>query len=73
MRMDRFHIKMEDISPYPLERSADCQEWEDISYQELEEVLNTVSEEKAKVFLGVVRNGSFASLDGYFYRIRPRH
>ena len=73
MREDKFHIKMEDVSPYPLERSVDCREWEDVSHEELESILDTVSEDKAKVFLGVIRNGSFAPLKGYFYRIRPEH
>ncbi|MGP0566824.1 hypothetical protein ACTRW9_02575 [Nitrospina sp. 32_T5] len=72
MRMDRYKIKMEDISPYPIERSADCQEWEDVPHEELESILDTVPEDKVRTFLGVVRNGSFAALDGYFYRIRPR-
>jgi len=72
MREDRYHIKMEDISHYPLERSVDCREWEDVSHEELESILDTVSEDKAKVFLGVIRNGSFAPLQGYFYRIRPQ-
>lgn len=73
MREDKYHIKMEDVSPFLIERSADCTEWEDVSHEELESILDTVSEDKAKIFLGVLRTGSFAPLKGYFYRIRPQH
>lgn len=72
MRKDSFHIAMENISNFPLERSADCEDWEGISHEELDAVLDTVSEGKAKTFLGVVRNGSFCQLEGWFYRIRPQ-
>ncbi len=72
MRKDRYHIAMEDISAFSLERSAECEDWEEISHEELNAVLDTVSEEKAKTFLGVVRNGSFCQLQGWFYRIRPQ-
>ena len=67
---DRFHIEMEDISAYPLERSADYSFWEEVSFEELNEtVLSKISEEKLKTFLGVIRNGSAFKLDEYFYRI----
>ena len=73
MRKDSYHIAMEDISAFALERSEDIDEdWEEVSHEELDAVLDTVSEEKAKTFLGVVRNGSFCQLQGWFYRIRPQ-
>jgi len=72
MREDRYHIAMEDISAFFLERSTECEDWEEISHEELNAVLDTVSEEKAKTFLGVIRNGSFCQLQGWFYRIRPQ-
>ncbi len=72
MREDRYHIAMEDISAFSLERSAECEDWEEISHEELNAVLDTVSEETAKTFLSVVRNGSFCQLQGWFYRIRPQ-
>ncbi len=72
MRKDNYHIAMEDLSAFSLERSAECEDWEEISHEELNAVLDTVSEEKAKTFLGVVRNGSFCQLQGWFYRIRPQ-
>ena len=71
MRKDSYHIIMEDISAFSLERSAECEDWEEISHDELDAVLDTVSEDKAKIFLGVIRNGSFCQLQGWFYRIRP--
>ena len=72
MRKDSYHIAMEDVSAFSLERSAECEDWEEISHEELNAVLDTVSEEKAKTFLGVIRNGSFCQLQGWFYRIRPQ-
>ena len=72
MRKNRYHIEMEDISRFPLERSMDCQEWEEVSHKELNEILDRVAENKASVFLDVVRGGSFCKLEGYFYRIRPQ-
>lgn len=72
MRKDSYHIAMEDISDFSLERSAECEDWEEISHEELDAVLDTVSKDKAKTFLGVVRNGSFCQLEGWFYRIRPQ-
>ena len=46
--------------------------WEDVSHDELDALLDTVDEERAKTFLAVVRGGSSARLEGYYYRIRPR-
>ena len=70
MTKDQFHIEMEDISKYPLERSADHCFWEQISYAELnEKVLTELSDEKLKMFFGVIRNGSAFKLNDYFYRI----
>ena len=70
MPEDHFHIEMEDISMYPLERSADYCFWEEVSFPELNEnVLTKLSDEKLKTFFGVLRNGSAFKLNDYFYRI----
>ena len=70
MPEDHFHIEMEDISMYPLERSADYYFWEEVSFIELKEsTLTKLSDEKLKTFFGVIRNGSTFKLDNYFYRI----
>ena len=70
MTEDQYHIEMEDISAYPLERSADYAFWEKINFEDLQtSVLDKLSNEKLKTFLGVVRNGSAFKLDEYFYRI----
>ena len=73
MRTDSYHIAMDDLSRFPLERSGDCEDWEDVSHDELNTLLDEVDEAKAKNFLAVVRGGSMSKLDGYFYRIRPRN
>jgi hypothetical protein len=72
MRKDSYHIEMDDLSRFPMERSGDCESWEDVSHEELNALLDEVDEDKAKNFLAVTRGGSFSKLDGYFYRIRPR-
>ena len=70
MTSDLFNIKMEDISMYPIERSADFSFWEEISFKELSDnVLVNLSDEKLKTFFGVIRNGSAFKLNDYFYRI----
>ena len=70
MTEDQFHIEMEDISKYPLQRSADYSFWEEITFEDLQtSVLATLTDEKLKTFLGVVRNGSAFKLGEYFYRI----
>ena len=70
MTKDQFHIEMEDISTYPLQRSVDYSFWEEITFEDLQtSVLVTLTDEKLKTFLGVVRNGSAFKLDEYFYRI----
>ena len=70
MAKDQFHIEMEDISMYPLERSADYYFWEEVSLTELNEsILAKVSDEKMKTFFSVIRNGSAFKLNDYFYRI----
>ena len=70
MARDQFNIKMEDISMYPLERSADYSFWEEISFIELNEsVLVNLPDEKLKTFFGVIRNGGAFKLNNYFYRI----
>lgn len=69
--MDQHNIEMEDISKYPLQRSADYSFWEEINFEELQKnVLEKLSNEKLKTFFGVVRNGSAFKLDEYFYRIK---
>ena len=70
MTKDQFHIEMEDISMYPLERSTDYDFWEEVSFVELNEsILVKLSDEKLKAFSGVIRNGSAFKLNNYFYRI----
>jgi len=70
MTEDLFHIEMEDISTYPLQRSADYSYWEEITFEDLQtSILATLTDEKLKTFLGVVRNGSAFKLGEYFYRI----
>ena len=72
MRKDSYHIEMDNLSHFPIERSGDCENWEDVSHEELDALLDKVDDEKAKNFLAVVRGGSFSRLEGYFYRIRPQ-
>ena len=72
MRKDSYHIEMDDLSRFPLERSGDCESWEDVSQEELDAILDNVDENRAKNFLSVARGGSLSKLEGYFYRIRPR-
>ena len=70
MTPDQYHIEMEDISKYPLQRSADYSFWEEISFEDLQTtVLDKLSEDKLKTFFGVVRNGGAFKLGNYFYRI----
>ena len=70
MTEDPFHIEMEDISTYPLQRSADYSFWEEITFEDLQtSILATLTDEKLKTFLGVLRNGSAFKLGEYFYRI----
>ena len=70
MTADQSHIGMEDISIYPLQRSADYSFWEEITFEYLQtSVLATLTDEKLKTFFGVVRNGSAFKLGEYFYRI----
>ena len=70
MTEDQFHIEMEDISTYPLQRSVDYSFWEEINFKDLQiSVLDKLSDEKLKTFLGVVRNGGAFKLGEYFYRI----
>tara|TARA_B100000686_G_C16288193_1_gene712280 strand:- start:200 stop:415 length:216 start_codon:yes stop_codon:yes gene_type:complete len=68
---DKNNIEMEDISPFQLERSINHNNWEKISYREVEEqVFEGLPEDKIKCFLRVVRSGSPFKLDDYFYRIK---
>ena len=68
---DKNKIEMEDISAFPLERSTNHHQWEEITYSELKgEVLEGLMEEKLKCFLRVVRSGSPFKLDDYYYRIK---
>ena len=68
---DKNHIEMEDISTFPLERSLNHKDWEDVPYLELkEQVLEDLLEEKLKCFLRVVRSGSPFKLGRDFYRIK---
>ena len=68
---DKNQVEMEDISMFPLERSTNYHNWEEISYQNVkEQVLEGLAEDKLKCFLRVVRSGSPFKLDDYFYRIK---
>ena len=70
MTEDLFKIEIEDISTYPLQRSVDYSYWEEITFEDLQTtILSTLTDEKVKTFLGVVRNGSAFKLGEYFYRI----
>ena len=52
MTEDQFHIEMEDISTYPLQRSVDYSFWEEITFEDLQKsVLATLTDEKLKTFL----------------------
>ena len=71
---DKNHIEMEDISTFPLERSLNHKDWEDVPYLELKEKkLEDLAEEKLKCFLRVVRSGSPFKLGSYFYRIKASY
>lgn len=72
MRKDRYHIEMDNLSRFPIERSLDCEEWEEVTNEELDELLDQVPDSKAKNFLAVVRGGSLSLFGGYYYRIRPQ-
>lgn len=68
---DQFHIEMESIEDFLIEKSADNSFWEDVSNEEVfNKVLAGLSEGKIKTFLGVVRNGGAFKLGDYFYRIK---
>lgn len=73
MREDCHHIKIEDVSEFPLQRSLDCQDWEDVSQEELDAMLDELTIERVKVFLGVLRSGSFSRHQDYYYRICPKN
>ncbi len=55
---------------FPFERSADYNIWEEIAYEEIDQVLKDLADDKIKCFLGVVRSGSHFKLDNYYYRIK---
>ena len=68
---DQFHIEMESIEDFFIEKSADNSFWEEVSTEDVfNKVLAGLSEEKIKTFLGVVRNGGAFKLGDYFYRIK---
>ena len=68
---DKNNIEMEDITSFQLERSVNHNNWEQISYQEVEEqIFEGLPEDKIKCFLRVVRFGSPFKLNDYFYRIK---
>ena len=70
MTGDQFHIEMEDVSTYPIQRSADYSFWEEITFEDLQtSILATLTDEKLKTFFGVVRNVIAFKLGEYFYRI----
>ena len=68
---DKNNIEMEDITSFQLERSVNHNNWEQISYQEVEEqIFEGLPEDKIKCFLRVIRSGSPFKLNDYFYRIK---
>ena len=68
---DRYNIEMEDISPFPLERSSNFIFWEDVTFKELEsQLLENFDSQQIKIFFGVVRTGSPLRLNGFYYRIK---
>ena len=71
MREDSHHIQIVDVSKFPLQRSLDCQDWEDVEQEELDAMLDELTIERVKVFLGVLRSGSFPRHQDYYYRICP--
>jgi len=71
MRKDKYNIKMEDITAFPILRSDDFLVWEDVSHLEMEKILDEMPEEQSKLFLGVVRNGSPFKFGNFFYKIKP--
>lgn len=70
MVQDEYHIEMEDITGYQIERSADFAYWEPIAHEELNEVLKDLPNDNLKRFFEVVRNGCAYPLKDYFYRIK---
>jgi hypothetical protein len=69
---DQFHIEMESIEDFLIEKSADNSFWEGVSNEEIfNKALAGLSDAKKKTFLGVVRNGGAFKLGDYFYRIKP--
>ena len=71
MRTDKYNIAMDDISTFPILRSDDFQVWEEVSHAEMEQILDSIPEEKLKLFLGVVRGGSPFKLANFYYKIKP--
>ena len=69
MRKDKYKIEMEDISPYQILRSEDFLAWEEVFPADMEKILDEMPEEKSKLFLGVVRNGSPFRFGKYYYKI----
>ena len=68
---DQFHIEMESVEGFLIEKSADDSFWEDVSNEEVfNKVLAGLSKEKIITCLGVVRNGGAFKLGDYFYRIK---
>ena len=71
MVKDQFHIEMENVEDFVIEKSTDNSFWEEIRNEEvINEVLAGLSEAKIRTFLGVVRNGGTFKLSDYFYRIK---
>lgn len=68
---DQFHIEMESIEDFLIEKSADNSFWEEVPNEDVfNKILAGLSEGKIKTFLGVVRNGGAFKLGDYFYRIK---
>lgn len=69
---DQYNFEMEDLGAFPFERSADYDFWEAVSDEELNQILEALPRDKARTFVGVVRNGSSFLLNDFHYRIKPR-
>ena len=71
MVKDQFHIEMENVEDFLIEKSADNSFWEEVRNEEIfNEIFAGLSEAKIRTFLGVVRNGGTFKLSDDFYRIK---
>ena len=59
MRKDSYHIEMDDLTRFPLEKSGDCKNWEDAPHDELNALLDKVDEERGEEFPRCCTGGKF--------------